>query len=49
MTRFLLPETTWRCSAQYVSGIYNLVIATKFALYMLFNDRDTRGCGNFIS
>jgi hypothetical protein len=48
MTRFLLPETAWRRSAQNVSGIYNLAIASKFALYMLFNERDTLGCGNFI-
>ena len=48
MTRFLLPEAAWRRCAQNVSGIYNLVIATKFALYMLFNVRDTLGCGNFI-
>jgi hypothetical protein len=48
MTRLLLPETARSRSAQNVSGIYNLVIASKFALYMLLNDRDTLGCGNFI-
>jgi hypothetical protein len=48
MTRFLLPKTAWRRSTQNVSGIYNLVVATKFALYMLLSDRDTLGCGNFI-
>ena len=48
MTRFLLPESAWRHSTQNVSGIYNLVVATKFAPYMLLSDRDTLGCGNFI-
>jgi hypothetical protein len=46
MTGFLLPETAWRRSTQNVSGIYNLVNATKFALYMLLTNRDTLGCGN---